>query len=101
MLKSGMNKPVDFMQDMAAKVKKYVDYRMANELNEFNYISEYTRKWVSTYNDLLEQIQKALYGTKSMSINLHKISHSDMAAAMRKHREIRENEEVVMEIDEV
>ena len=47
------------------------------------YLSDHTRRWVESYNKILEKIQTALHGDKSVILNLHKVSHSDISEKIR------------------
>ena len=38
------------------------------------YLSDHTRRWVESYNKILDKIQAAIYGDKSVNLHLHKVS---------------------------
>ena len=80
---SAMEHPVDAQKELAVKIKSFLDHQMETEFNEKGYLSESTRKWVDTYNSVLEKIQKAIHGDKSVNLHLHKITHGQIAARMR------------------
>jgi hypothetical protein len=81
-----MENPVLAQKKLAIKIKKFLDKRMESEMtSERGILSENTRKWADTYNNLLEKIQKAIHGDKSVVLNLHKVSHGDIAAKIRKY----------------
>jgi predicted Zn-dependent peptidase len=47
---------------------------------------EPTVKLVKQYNDILDSIQKNLYGEKSMSLHIHgKVSHAQVQAKIREY----------------
>jgi len=79
-----MQNPVEAQQHLAVQVKNYLDQRIKMEMEEKGFLSDHTRRWVESYNQILEKIQKALYGDKSVNLHMHKIvSHSEIAARMR------------------
>ena len=75
--------PVLAQKRMAVQIKGFLDKRISEELESKGILSENTRKWVDSYNNLLDKIQKALSGDKSASLHLHKVSHSDIASKIR------------------
>jgi len=78
-----MSNPVDAQKEMAVKLKHYLDKKIEVEMRE-GYLSEFTRKWVKEYNDMLDKIQKSLHGEKSVNLHLHKVTHSQIQAKIRK-----------------
>ena len=80
-----MQNPVQAQKSLAVKIKHFLDKRIALEMKDKGYLTDSTRKWVETFNNTLEKIQKALYGDKSVNLHMHKIvSHGQIAARMRK-----------------
>lgn len=81
-----MENPVKAQQRIAVQMKHFLDTRMNTEIKQRGFPSDSTRRWVELYNNTLEKIQKALYGDKSVNLNLnvHKISHGDIATRIRK-----------------
>ena len=79
------DKPLESQKELAAKIKHYIDIEMAKELEKNGYLSEYLRRWVDVYNNMLDGLHKKMFGDKSVSLHLHKISHADVAAEMRKY----------------
>ena len=75
--------PVEEQKKEAVKLKKYIDYLSAKEIAQYGLLSDSTRKWKRLYLDLLNSIQKNLYGEKSVNLHLHKISHSTIASHIR------------------
>ena len=80
-----MSNPVIAQKEMAVKLKHYLDKRIENELRTKGILSDHTRRWVESYNNFLDKIQKALYGEKSVNLHLHKVTHSQIAAKIREH----------------
>ena len=79
-----MQNPVHAQQKLAVQIKTFLDRRIKKEMNsEKAILSDHTRRWVESYNNILEKIQKALHGDKSVTLNLHKVSHSQIATKMR------------------
>ena len=88
-----MDEPVKNQQKLASRIKLYLDHSMQKELLEDGYLSDYTRRWVKQYNDLLDSIQKALYGDKSTHLHLHKVTHAHIAANIKKYADVEVIEE--------
>lgn len=83
-----MKNPVHAQQKLAVKIKIFLDKRISKEMaSEKAVLSDHTRRWVESYNNILEKIQKALHGDKSVSLHLHKVTHSQIAAKMREARD--------------
>ncbi len=78
-----MENPVLPQKEMAVKIKTFLDARIEHELQERGVLSDHTRRWVESYNKLLDQLQRALHGDRSVNLHLHKVSHSQIAAKMR------------------
>lgn len=81
-----LENPVDLQKELAVKVKLFLDARIETELQKNGVLTEYTRMWVRDFNDILDKIQRALYGDKRVNLHLHKVSHSHIAAKIREHR---------------
>lgn len=82
-----MQNPVQAQQHLAVQIKTFLDKRIKKEMADKGYLSDHTRRWVESYNNILEKIQKALHGDKSVSLHLHKVTHSQIAAKMREARD--------------
>ena len=83
-LVKAMSSPIESQKELAAQLKYYLEGRMARELRDKGVLSDHTRRWTTTYNTVLDNIQKSLYGNKSVSMNFHKvISHSDVSLRIR------------------
>lgn len=78
-----MKNPVDSQKALAVQIKFFLDNRVKEEMASKGILSDHTRRWVETYNNILEKIQKALYGDKSVNLHLHKVTHSHIAAKIR------------------
>lgn len=79
-----MQNPVQAQQRLAVQIKTFLDKRIKKEMNsEKGVLSDHTRRWVESYNNILEKIQKALHGDKSVNLHLHKVTHSQIASKMR------------------
>ena len=78
-----MQNPVLAQQNLAVKIKRFLDQRIKDEMKNRGFLSDHTRRWVESYNNILEKIQKALHGDKSVSLHLHKVSHSDISTKIR------------------
>ncbi len=78
-----MQNPVQAQQRLAVQIKTFLDERIKNEMKAKGVLSDHTRRWVESYNNILEKIQKALHGDKSVNLHLHKVTHSQIATKMR------------------
>lgn len=87
-LLNDFDKPVEVMKANALKMKLFLDLRMEEELSELGYLSEFTRKWLKDYNDLLKEIQKAMFGDKSTLTHEHAVSHATIANRIRKAKRV-------------
>ena len=79
-----MQNPVEAQKRLAVQIKHYLEQRMKKEMREKEHLSDHTKRWCDLYSNVLEKIQKALYGDKSVRLNINtKVSHSQIAAKMR------------------
>jgi len=78
-----MENPVKFQKELAVKIKIALDQQIKMELEKKGVLSDHTRRWVESYNKILDRIQSALYGDKSVNLHLHKVSHSDISNKIR------------------
>lgn len=78
-----MNNPVNAQRRLAVQVKIFLDQRIDKEMAKSGILSDSTRRWVESYNDILEKLQRALHGDKSVNLHLHKVTHSQVALKMR------------------
>ena len=78
-----MQSPVKFQKELAIKIKLSLDHQMDIELETKGILSDHTRRWVESYNKILDRIQSAIYGDKSVNLHLHKVSHSDISNKIR------------------
>ncbi len=86
-----MQNPVQAQQHLAVKIKSFLDKRINDEMRDKGFLSDHTRRWVESYNNILEKIQKALHGDKSVNLHLHKVSHSDISTKIRESVVVIEN----------
>lgn len=82
-LLDSMNNPVDAQRSLAVQIKLFLDKRIEKEKNSERGLSDGTRRWVESYLKILEKIQSALHGDKSVNLHLHKVSHSDISSKIR------------------
>jgi hypothetical protein len=80
--------PVQKWKEVAVKIKAFLDRRIENEMADKGLLSDHTRRWVETYNETLEKIQKALYGDKSVNLHVHTVTHSDIAMKIRNAKKV-------------
>ena len=78
-----MQNPIQEQRRLAVQIKNFLDKRIKKEMNEKGSLSDHTRRWVESYNKILEKIQKALSGNKNVNLGLHKVTHSQIATKMR------------------
>lgn len=78
-----MQNPVKSQKEIAVKVKIFLEKRIKDEMEKNGVLGDNTRKWVETYTTLLDRLQKAIHGDKSLNLHVLKISHGDIAARMR------------------
>ncbi len=78
-----MESPVKFQKEIAVKIKVALDHQIDKEMREKGVLSDHTRRWVESYNKILDRIQSAIYGDKSVNLHLHKVSHSDISTKIK------------------
>lgn len=79
-----MQNPVEAQKYLAVQIKMFLDKRIKEETEDKGILSDHTRRWVESYTSILEKIQKALYGDKSVSLHMHNIvSHTQIATRVR------------------
>ena len=84
-LLTDMQNPVNAQKDIAVKVKLFIDKRIKDEMEQKGVLGDNTRKWIETYNSLLEKLQRAIYGDKSLNLHVHQVTHGEIAAKMREY----------------
>jgi len=87
-----MNKPAEEMKQSAIRIKIFLDVQIKKDMETKGFLTDFTRRWMKDYNDLLKELQKALYGDKSTNLHLHAVSHSTIASKMRKHKKCKTTE---------
>ena len=80
---SEMENPVKFQKELAIKIKISLDRQIKNDMKTKGYLSDHTRRWVESYNKILDRIQSAIHGDKSVNLHLHKVSNSDISNKIR------------------
>lgn len=83
-----MGSPVELQKELIVKVKKFLDYRINAELAKIGTLGDNTRKWVATYNEMLNGLQKNTFGEKSMNIHVHNITHNQVSTIVRQHQRV-------------
>lgn len=78
-----MNNPVKFQKELAVKIKIVLDHQIKLEMDSKGVLSDHTRRWVESYTKILDKIQSAIHGDKSVNLHLHKVSHSDISNKIR------------------
>jgi len=84
-LLTDMQNPVNAQKEIAVKVKLFLDKRIKDEMEQKGVLGDNTRKWIETYNSLLEKLQRAIYGDKSLNLHVHQVTHGEIAAKMREY----------------
>ena len=78
-----MQNPVNSQKEIAVKVKMFLDKRIKDEIDKNGVLGDNTRKWIETYTSLLEKLQRAIHGDKTLNLHVHQVTHGDIAAKMR------------------
>ncbi len=78
-----MQNPVNSQKEIAVKVKVFLDKRIKDEMKKNGILGDNTRKWIETYTNLLERLQRAIHGDKSLNLHVHQITHGEIAAKIR------------------
>jgi len=82
-----MKNPIKAQKYLAVQIKNYLDQKIAEELKNKKILSDHTRRWVKVFNEILDKIQKAMYGEKSVNLHIHKVTHAQIAMKMREAEE--------------
>ena len=82
-----MQNPVNSQKEIAVKIKVFLDKRIEDEMDKNGVLGDNTRKWIETYTTLLEKLQRAIHGDKSLNLHVHEITHGDVAAKIRESSE--------------
>jgi len=94
-----MQNPVNSQKEIAVKVKLFLDKRIKDELEKNGVLGDNTRKWIETYTSLLEKLQRAIYGDKSLNLHVHQVTHGEIAAKMREYTIIGEKKKKKKEFE--
>lgn len=77
--------PLNLQKELAAKVHLFLNRQIDIETQSLGKLSDTTRKWITEYNDMLDKIQHAQFGEKTLHVHVQKISHSTIAQLMRQY----------------
>ena len=77
-----MENPVEAQKELAIRIKLFLDDKMEKEIKDKG-LTDSTRRWIETYNSILDKIQKNIHGDKSVNFHTIKVSHSDIATKIR------------------
>ena len=83
-LMTDLGEPVRAQQVLAAQVRYWLENQMEGDVKEFGRLSNATRKWVETYNGILNGLQKNKFGERNTNFDVRVITHSDIASFVRK-----------------
>lgn len=83
-----LDNPVDLQKEIAVKLKHFLDCQIAKETRENGVLSDYIRRWVKDYNDVLDKIQKSLHGDTKINLHFGKVTHAHIAAKIRKYKNV-------------
>lgn len=78
-----MQNPVNAQKEIAVRIKLFLDKRIGDELDRNGVLGDNTRKWIETYTSILDKLQRALHGDKTLNLHVHQITHGEIAAKMR------------------
>jgi len=82
-LLQAMQNPVNAQKDIAVKIQLFLDKRIDDEIKQHGVLGDNTRKWIETYTSILDKLQRALHGDKTLNLHVHQITHGEIAAKMR------------------
>ena len=84
-IRKGLENPVEVQKDLASKLSIVLNKMIDDDIRLNGYVRINTRTFIDTFNNMLDGIHKKLYGDKSVQLNIHKVTHSDIASMMRKY----------------
>lgn len=79
------NDPLKLLKRMALRINIFLEHRIDLEIKENGFLSDFTRRWMKDYAEILERIEKHKYGSKKSVGNTDAVSHSNIATKIRKH----------------
>ena len=82
-----MQNPINSQKEIAVRVKLFLDKRIEDEMEKNGVLGDNTRKWVETYTSILDKLQRAIWGDKSLNLHVHAVTHGDVAAKIRESQE--------------
>ena len=81
-----MNSPLDVQKEEAAILYNYLYQKRKKEILEKGIISDHTRRIMENYHTLLDNIHRAMYGQKSVNLNLNgEMTPGHISAFIEKH----------------
>jgi len=84
-----MQNPIYAQKELAVHIKLFLDRRIDDEMEKNGYLGENTRKWIETYNNILQKLQTSIHGDKSVSLHVHQVTHGDINAKIREASKIK------------
>lgn len=81
-----LQNPLKAQKELAVKVKIFLDERVIEEMERKGTLSDSTRRWMESFNSMLEKLQRSISGDKTANTNLSKISHQDIANKIRENQ---------------
>ena len=82
-----MSAPVFAQKQLAVQIKCFLDHRIKYEMKKTGVLSDHTRRWVESYNNILTNVHHELYGDKSVNLHMHQVSHSHVMNEIRKAKD--------------
>lgn len=80
---SEFQNPIKAQKEMVLKIKIFLDAKIKDEMEVKGVLSDSTKRWVDSYTSMLEKLQKAIHGDKSVNINVHAVTHGEIAKKIR------------------
>lgn len=80
-----MSEPIKAQKVLASQVRYWLERQMETDVKEFGRLTNNTRQWIETYNNILNNLQKNQFGDKSVNLDVRMITHSDIGELIRKH----------------
>jgi len=83
-IKQALKEPVILQKELVLKLKSFIDKKIQDEMKEKGFLTEYTRKWVKDYSELINNLIK---NTKDETTNVFKINLSQINMLINKYGE--------------
>ena len=74
-----MQNPVKAQKEIAVKIKIFLDHKIEQEMKTKGELTQGTRHWIESYNKILDKLQSAIHGDKSLNLHVHRVTHSDIS----------------------